>query len=192
MSGHERPGTPARSLLFMSPHFHRYTAPDPEAHALEIQGLSAAMSAARAGTDSRALIDASADLASVLTTARREAEAHDLLLPLLSVAREHASQEPAGWFLLSLGTASQYLGLREQANTLFAEALALAQDQGWERLEHFVLVHWGRSLVEERACGRARDLLVRALALRERQQHPGAERVRAMLQSLDELVSAGP
>jgi tetratricopeptide (TPR) repeat protein len=172
----------------MTEHFQRYSAPDPVAHAREIERLSAALSAC-SDSGSLGAIDLSADLASLLTSARREAEARELLVPLLSAVREHLSSEPAGWYYLSFGTASQYLGLRAEANAMFAEALNLARAQGWERLEHFVLAHWGRSLVEEGELSQARECFDRALAIRERLNDPGVASVRGLLQALAVLES---
>jgi tetratricopeptide (TPR) repeat protein len=95
--------------------------------------------------------------------------------------------EAAGWYYLAHGTASQYLNRRTEANALFGEALRLSQTHGWERLEHFVHVHWGRSRVEERLFSEARAHFQRALSQRERLQHPGAGRVRELLAALDAL-----
>lgn len=99
----------------MTEPFQRFTAPDPVAHAQAIARTRSAMSKARAEGDSLAEIDHAGELASVLTTARQEAEARELLASLQPAVREHLSAEPAGWFYLALGTASQYLGLREEA-----------------------------------------------------------------------------
>ncbi len=172
----------------MIEYFQRYTAPDPDAHAQEIERLSAALSNV-SYSGSLAAVDLSADLASLLTTARREAQARELLVPLQSTVQNHLSSEPAGWYYLSFGTASQYLGLRAEANAMFAEALRLARSHRWEQLEQFVLVHWGRSLVEEREFCRAREYFVSALGIRERLRDPGASRVRRLLDALDALES---
>lgn len=171
----------------MAEHFHRFSAPDPVAHTQEIARLGKALQDATSAGDSLAVLDHSTDLASLLTTARREAEARELLAALQTAVREHLSAEPAGWYYLSFGTACQYLGLRAEANAHFTEALRLARANTWERLEHFVLVHWGRSLVEERQFARARDCFAGALRIRERLHDPGAARVRRLLQALDDL-----
>ena len=159
----------------MTEHFLRHTPADTAALARDIEGTRAAMAAAKASGNAIALIDSAGELASMLTAARQEAEARDLLVPLLALAREHASAEPAGWYLLAFGTTSQYLGLRAEANAMFAEALALARKHGWERLEHFVLHHWGRSLAEEGDYPRARACFTQALAIRTRLQEPRLE-----------------
>lgn len=173
----------------MTEHFQRFNAPDPIAHARNIARTQDALTNARGESDALAVIDLASELASLLTTARREAEARDLLAPLQSVVREHLSSEPAGWFYLAFGTASQYLGLRAQANAMFSEAVDLARAHAWVTLEHFVLAHWGRSLVEEGELFRARALFVQALAIRERLNDPRAATTRCALEALRELES---
>ena len=95
------------------------------------------------------------------------------------------------WYYMAYGTASQYLGLRDEANAMFAESLRLAREHSWEVLEHFVLSHWGRSLVEEGHYSRARDCFVQALAIRERLNEPRAASSRRHLAALDKLESVG-
>jgi tetratricopeptide (TPR) repeat protein len=165
--------------------FARYDAPDPVEHARQIEQMRAALQTAEPGTLRQ--LDHAVDLASLLTTARQEAEALALLEPLQPLALVHLACEPAGWYYLAHGTASQYLNRRDKANAMFGEALRLSQAQGWERLEHFVHVHWGRSRVEERLFSEARAHFQRALSQRERLQHPGAGRVRELLSALDAI-----
>lgn len=173
----------------MTEHFQRYSAPDPVALAQGVARTRDALAIARAENDSLAVIDLAGELASMLTTDRREAEARNLLAPLQLTVREHLSSEPAGWFYLAFGTACQYLGLRAEANAMFAEALDLARAHAWAALEHFVLAHWGRSLVEEREVARARECFVQALAIRERLKDPRAAATRRALEALRELES---
>ncbi len=168
-------------------HFQRFTAPDAAALVRDIARGRDALARARAEADPLAVIDSAGELAAMLTTARQEAEARALLIPLECTARKHLGSEPAGWFLLALGTASQYLGLRANANAAFAESLGLAREHAWEALEHFVLAHWGRSLVEEREFSRARECFLQALALRERLNDPRASTTRRALAALAEL-----
>jgi len=173
----------------MTEYFQRFSAPDPVVHAQDIERTRSALAKARDASDSLAVIDLAGDLAGMLTTARREAEARGLLAPLQPVVREHLSLEPAGWFYLAFGTASQYLGLRAEANAMFSEALELARAHAWVTLEHYVLAHWGRSLVEEREFSRARACFVRALEIRERLNDPRAVTTRRALEALRELES---
>ena len=156
----------------MTEHFLRHMPPDLAAHERDIERTRKAMSTAKAKGDAVVVIERAGELASMLTSARKEAEARELLVPLLASAREHPLAEPTGWYFLAFGTASQYLGLRAQANVMFAEALAHARSQAWENLEHFVLHHWGRSLAEQRDFSRARECFTQALAIRERLNDP--------------------
>jgi len=177
----------------MAEHFQRYSAPDPEGLAQDIERARQDLAEARANGNALAVVDHAADLAGMLTTRRQESEARDLLAPLQSSVREHLSAEPAGWYYLAFGTASQYLGFRDEANAMFAEALRLAREHSWEVLEHFALSHWGRSLVEERHFSRARECFLQALAIRERLNEPRAASSRRHLAALSELeASAGP
>lgn len=173
----------------MTEHFQRFSASDPIAHAQEIARTQDALARARSDGDSLSIIDLASELAEMLTTARREAEARDLLVPLQAAVREHLSSEPSGWFYLASGTASQYLGLRAEANAMFAEALGLARANAWVTLEHYVLAHWGRSLAEEREFHRARECFVQALAIREQLKDPRAATTRRALEALRELES---
>lgn len=159
----------------MTEHFLRYKPPDSAAHDRSLERAREALSAARASGDAVTLIDCAGDLASLLTSARREAEARELLLPLSANAKEHPSLEPTGWYWLALGTASQYLGLRADANAMFDQALTQARRHGWENLEHFVLHHWGRLLAEEQDFPRARECFSQALAIRTRRDLPGLQ-----------------
>ncbi|HWH40423.1 MAG TPA: hypothetical protein VNU21_11330 [Usitatibacter sp.] len=174
----------------MADHFQRYSAPDPERLAQDIERVRQELLEARANGNALAIIEHAGDLASMLTTNREEAEGRDLLRPLQSTVLEHLSSEPAGWYYLAFGTASQYLGFRDEANAMFAEALRLAREHSWEVLEHFALSHWGRSLVEEGHFSRARELFLQALAIRERLNEPRAASSRRHLAALSELEAA--
>jgi tetratricopeptide (TPR) repeat protein len=174
----------------MAEHFQRYTAPDPEKLAQDIERARRDLSEARANRSALAIIEHAGDLAGMLTTHRQESEARDLLAPLQSTVREHLSSEPAGWYYLAFGTASQYLGFRDEANAMFAEALRLAREHSWEVLEHFALSHWGRSLVEEGNFSRARECFLQALAIRERLDEPRAASSRRHLAALSELEAS--
>ena len=175
----------------MPEHFQRYNAPDPAALVQDIKRTRRELSEAQARNDVLAIVERSGELAGMLTTNREESAARDLLLPLQSAVRERLSSEPAGWYYLSLGTASQYLGLRDEANIMFTEALRLAREHSWEVLERYVLSHWGRSLVEEGDYARARECFLQALAIRERLNEPRAASSRRQLAALDELEVRG-
>jgi len=178
--------------MVTSVHFQRFAAADAPQLASDIERAQKALLAAQAGTDPLAHLERAGELASMLTTARREAEASELLLPLLSIAEQNSAHEPAGWYFLALATASQYLELRTQANSLFGKALELARAHSWQALEHFTLHHWGRSLVEEHNFTHARECFNQALAIRERLNEPRQSSTRRALLALEEFApSAG-
>ncbi len=171
----------------MPEHFQRFSAPDSTALARDIPRTREMLSTAQAQDDVLATIERAGELASMLTTDRQESAARELLVPFQSAARAHLSSETVGWYYLAFGTASQYLGLREEANSMFAEALRLARERSWEVLEHFVLSHWGRSLAEEARFPQARECFIKALAIRERRNEPLAATTRRALEALIEL-----
>lgn len=171
----------------MPQHFQRYRAPDAVVLAAQIERARGALAEAQARGHALDVIERAGELAGMLTTDRREGQARDLLVPLLDAVAAHRAAEPAGWYYLAFGTASQYLGLREEANRMFDTALQLARAQAWEALEHYALSHWGRSLVEEGHYVRARECFEQALAIRRRLGDPRAEASVRALAALDEL-----
>jgi hypothetical protein len=78
--------------------FMRFSAPDRAALATGIAEVRAKLATAVQAGDSLAVVDAAADLGALLTTARREAEAVQLLELHQHLVEAQASQEPAGWF----------------------------------------------------------------------------------------------
>jgi tetratricopeptide (TPR) repeat protein len=153
-------------------HFQRFTAQDAAALERQVADLQQQLRGARLEGDSTRVLELIETLGGMLTTARREREAWDLLAPAVEAARERGACELLGWLLLQLGTAAQYLGKREGANRHFSEALTIAEALGLERLTHFTLSHWARSLVEEGDLDRAEAFFERALEIRVRLRDP--------------------
>jgi len=151
--------------------FQRFTAPDPAAHQASITEHRARLAAAQGEL---ARMDATADLAALLTTARQEAEALTLLEPARGAAEALSHEEAAGWFWNAYATALQYSDRRAEAEPVFAKALAVSQAGGWQRLQAFVLQHWGRSLVEQGRFDEAQTRFEQALALRRALDDPRA------------------
>lgn len=168
--------------------FQRFTAPDPaalEAGILEMQTkLSEAI---RVGAPPADIVDHAGDLGSMLTTARHEAEALHILDAHRALAETLSTQEVAGWFLNAHATALQYMGRREEANTVFAHALALCRAGGWQRLQSFVLHHWGRSLVEQGRWDDAEQYFSEALAIRQQLDDPRQASTQRALEGLAQL-----
>jgi len=104
--------------------FLRFTAPDPEAHARSIAALREQLAQLRAGAsagvavEEMATLDVVADLAGLLTTARQEAEAlqllraHEARAEALNQVDGAEAHEVLGWFWCAYATALQYLGQR--------------------------------------------------------------------------------
>lgn len=163
-----RAPAPAPAPASAPPFFQRYTPPDPEGFAREIEEVRAEVAALRARGDRAAALRATAELGGMLTSARREREAEALLVPALAEARAHAALEATGWVLLYLATTHQYLGRPAVADAQFREALAIAERVPSEELAHFTLHHHGRLLVERGDLAAARVAFERALAIRVR------------------------
>lgn len=147
-------------------HFQRFTVSDHGQLRQEIEQVRAELADAEARGEPLAVLELAATLGDLLTTAGDEAAARSAIRAYLPLALEYGSSEATGWLLLSLATANQYLERRAEAQAQFADALRLAESSGSRRLEHFVLHHWGRALVEEGALEQAMDCFTRALELR--------------------------
>ena len=166
--------------------FMRFTAPDPVALSRGIDEARAKLAAAESRGDGAAIIDHAADLGGMLTTARSEALAVELLRKYEALAQSLAGTEQAAWFWNALATALQYQGERERADTYFAKALSVAGDGGWRRIEAMTLHHLGRSLVERGRLDEAESRIRQALAIRE-ELNERQEFSRKALQELGKL-----
>jgi Flp pilus assembly protein TadD len=178
------PGVTETTFVLGAPQFGRYTRPEADAAAAVVEAREALDTVADLG-DRDAVLEASIELANALTTARREHESAELLRPVVAEARrDGAPLDALGWALLMLGTAEQYVGRPDAATAAFDEALAIARRIGDEELQHYVLHHWGRHLVDRGDLGRARSAFSEALAIRERLGDPRAEQTREALNAL--------
>lgn len=150
----------------MPAEFMRFTAPDAQALARGITEQRAQLAFALRAKDSPATVEHAADLAALLTTDRREAEALQLLREHAAAAEALPGQEAAGWFWNAYATALQYAGHRAEADGYFDKTLALATAGGWQRLQALASHHWGRSLVEQGRLDEAQARIAAALAIR--------------------------
>jgi tetratricopeptide (TPR) repeat protein len=172
----------------MSPSFfQRFRWNDTAALEHEISDAQAAYIDARNSADAAAELEAACRLATGLTAADREAEAATLLEDALPKARTLNQPDQTAWVLLCLATAKQYLGRRDLAQSMFAEALAIAQTNSLRDVEHYVLHHQGRCYAEQDAIDEARQCFERALEIRLALGEPRAERTREALRALDKL-----
>ena len=147
--------------------FMRFTPSDPVALDRNIHRTRAKLLAAESIGDSGAVVDHTADLAAMLTTARRELEALELLRRHESLAASIATGEHVAWFWNALATALQYIGEREAAEPYFFKAVEVARKGCWRRIEAMALHHWGRSLVEQGRLAEAESRISEALSIRE-------------------------
>ena len=169
----------------------RFTAPDPAALEQSIRVARAKLEEAQARGDDGAILDQVADLGGMLTTARNEASALELLRAHERLASSRQSEEQSAWYWNALATALQYVGERVAAEVYFAQAVAVAKEGGWRRIEAMTLHHWGRSLVEQGQLDAAESRIAQALAIREELGEPRQETSRKALAEIVRLRAAG-
>jgi tetratricopeptide (TPR) repeat protein len=167
--------------------FMRFSAPDPVALASSIAETRLTLAKAIQAGESLAIVDAAADLGSMLTTAQMEVEATQVLEEHMPHAEAHARDERAGWFWNAYATALQYSGKRGRAEPYFVRAIRLAKASGWRRLEALALHHWGRCLVEQARYADAESRISEALAIRVELNEPRQESSRRALVELAAL-----
>ena len=167
--------------------FMRFSAPDPDALARGMVETRITLIAAVQAGESLAMVEAAADLGSMLTTARMEAEAVQVLEEHFQHAEANAQYEPAGWFWNAYATALQYCGRRNEAETYFSKSIELAKARGWRRLEALALHHLGRSLAEQSRFAEAESRISEALAIRMELNEPRQESSRQALVELAAL-----
>ena len=167
--------------------FLRFNAPDADALVTGIEETRLKLEQAATAGDSLGTVEHAADLASMLTTARREVEALSLIESHLNLAESLAATEPIGWFWNAYATALQYSGQRTKADTVFSKALSLCHASGWSRLQSFVLQHWGRSLAEQGRLDEAEACFSEALSIRAELNDPRQDSSRRALEALAQL-----
>lgn len=106
-------------------------------------------------------------LGRLLTIARRESEARELLLPAVKEARKIGAHNILGWLLLEKATTEQYLRIDQSILGDFSEAIQVGERTGDTDLQHYALHHRGRYLVEQKAYDIALADFRRALQIRE-------------------------
>ena len=174
-------------MLPVASEFMRFSAPDQDTLASGITATRHKLAAAVQAGEALAIVEAAADLGSMLTTARMEAEAVQILEEHLQRADASAQHEPAGWFWNAYATALQYCGRRSEAEPYFFKSIALAKAYGWRRLEALALHHLGRSLTEQRRFSEAESRISEALAIRVELNEPRQESSRRALVELAAL-----
>lgn len=165
-------------------HFQRFTIDDQDSLNTEIETAWIALREARVRGDDKTALHLAASVAGMLITARREAEAKNLLTEALAKVHETEEMELTGWLLQILATANQYLDRRTEANKQFAEALLIARTHNLQELEHYTLHHWGRCLVEDNDIAQARACFTLALEIRENLNDPRQASSRRALEAI--------
>ena len=167
--------------------FMRFSAPDPDALANGITETRTKLAAAVQAGEVLAIVEAAAALGSMLTTARMEAEAVQILEEHLRRADVSAEHEAAGWFWNAYATALQYCARRNEAEPYFSRSIEFAKTYGWRRLEALALHHLGRSLTEQKRFIEAEARISEALAIRIELNEPRQESSRRALVELAAL-----
>jgi tetratricopeptide (TPR) repeat protein len=167
--------------------FMRFSAPDPAALERDIAETRLKLATAVQAGDSLVIVEAAADLGSMLTIARMEVEAAKVLEEHILDAEAHAQHETAAWFWNAYATALQYCGRRNQAEPYFVKAIDLAKSGGWRRVEALALHHWGRSLAEQERYSEAESRISEAIAIRVELNEPRQESSRRALVQLSAL-----
>jgi tetratricopeptide (TPR) repeat protein len=170
--------------------FMRFTALDVGDIERSIRDTRLKLSEAQSRGDKSAILDHAADLGGMLTSARNETEALELLRSHEQLASTHPSAEQTAWFWNALATALQYVGERMAAEGYFAKAVDVAQQGGWRRIEAMALHHWGRSLVEQGRLDEAEFRVGQALVIREELGEPRRETSRKALVEIAKLRTA--
>ena len=146
--------------------FFRRFARDLESLNADILATEKNLHAARNGSNQKQMLEYTADLARLLTIARREWEAKALLEPALIHARALDDAHLIGWLLLEQATTNQYLRHDDTVLADFSEAIRIAQSVADLGLHHYALHHRGRYLVECGAYDLALQDFEQALAIR--------------------------
>lgn len=172
--------------MSQEPFFQRFRWNDADALQRELVEARAAYSLARQTSDAASEIECAGRLGIALTAGDREREAVAVLESALAKARTLGEFAPVAWTLLHLATARQYLGEHAVAQTMFGEALHIAQRNDMQDVEHYILHHRGRCYAEQGDFKEARHCFERALEIRLALGEPRAERTRQALAALDD------
>jgi tetratricopeptide (TPR) repeat protein len=167
------------------PFFLRFDWPDEARLPREIEKASVDLAKARKSSDMARQLQIASVLGNLLTTARQEAAAIDLLEWALPLAYELGDRKEEAGVLLNLATARQYLGQREEAQVVFQQAFELARDENLPELEAFIQHHRGRCYAEQGKTGQAQLCFERALHIRRQIGSDRAANSQAALEALE-------
>lgn len=162
----------------------RFEHPNPVELRKNIDESYRILDAAKKDRDDELFFQTSIDLGEMLTVARREREAVEILEPLLKYDLDKAKPDDRAWLYLNYATANQYLQKKDSAGSYFKKALKFVRKHNLENVEHYVLHHYARFLVENRDFGRAERFFEEALKIRQKLKDA---RVNSTQKALDEL-----
>lgn len=170
--------------------FMRYEHRNPDELRRTIDESCKILSEARRAHNQELIFQTSIDLGELLTVARRESEAIAVLEPLLKFDLDRAAPEDRAWLYLNYATANQYFQRRAAAGSYYKKALKFVRKHKLETVEHFVLHHYGRFLVETGDFRRAERRFTEALKIRQKLNDARIDSTRKALAELRRLKAA--
>lgn len=171
--------------------FMRFEHPNAEELRKNIDESYRKLEKAKSEGDDVLFFQTSIDLGELLTIGGREREAVEVLEPLIKkYDLKRASPEDVAWLYLNYATANQYLRRKAAARAYFKKALKFVGKHKLERVEHYVLHHYARFLVEDRDFGRAEKYFEKALKIRRALNDKRADATREALEKLRQMKAA--
>ncbi len=171
--------------------FMRFEHPKPEELRKNIDASYKILADAKKDRDAELFFQTSIDLGEMLTVARREKEAVEILEPLLKYDLDKAKPDDRAWLYLNYATANQYFGRKAVAASFYKKALKFVRKHNLESVEHYVLHHYARFLVENRDFERAGRFFGEALKIRQKLNDARVDSTRKALDEL-KLIKAAP
>lgn len=181
----------AKNVEGQNAFFMRFEHPKPEVLSKNIDASYKILDDAKKNRDAELFFQTAIDLGEMLTVARREKEAVEILEPLLKYDLDQAKPDDRAWLYLNYATANQYLQKKDPAGSYFKKALKFVRKHNLENVEHYVLHHYARFLVENRDFDRAGRFFGEALKIRQKLNDARVDSTRKALDEL-KLLKAAP
>lgn len=167
--------------------FMRYEHPNAEKLRIDIDESYKVLEATRKNRKNELFFQTAIDLGEMLTVARREKEAVEILKPLLKSIPDKAKPEDRAWLYLNYATANQYFLRKKTAESYFKKALKFVRKHELESVEHYVLHHYGRFLVEKGDLNPAEKHFEEALKIRKKLNDERLINTQKALEKLKEM-----
>jgi len=145
--------------------FMRYRSPEPDELNKEITRKYAELTNAKSTYHSFYI---ATELAEKLTMAEREKEAIALLQPYINTQPAKTTREDLAWLYLNFATANQYDRRATIAREYFKKAIAVADIDGLDSIQHYIYHHYGRFLAEKKEYALAKKYFAAALTIRRK------------------------